>query len=54
MQFKRRGRALLALVMAFGLLAGACSDKDSVSSDGGGSGDVGARRDRAPRVTERG
>lgn len=41
MKFERRGRVLLALVMAFGLLAGACSDKDSVSSDGGGDGGSG-------------
>jgi osmoprotectant transport system substrate-binding protein len=38
MKLKRRGRALLALVMALGLLASACSDKDSVSSDDGGDG----------------
>lgn len=33
MEFKRRRRALIALVMVLGLLAGACGDKGSTSSD---------------------
>ena len=35
MEFKRRRRALIALVMVLGLLAGACGDKGSTSSDSG-------------------
>jgi osmoprotectant transport system substrate-binding protein len=35
MEFKRRRRALIALVMVLGLLAGACGDKGSTSSDDG-------------------
>jgi osmoprotectant transport system substrate-binding protein len=34
MEFKRRRRALIALVMVLGLLAGACGDDGSTSSDG--------------------
>jgi len=41
MKFKRRRRALIALVMVLGLLAGACGDKGSTSSDDGGDDDSG-------------
>jgi osmoprotectant transport system substrate-binding protein len=50
MQFKRRSRALIALVMVLGLLAGACSDKDSVSSDGGDEGGSGAKSEETIRL----
>jgi osmoprotectant transport system substrate-binding protein len=53
MEFKRRRRALIALVMVLGLLAGACGDKGSTSSDGGdddGGGDSAGKSEETIRL----